>query len=274
MIYDDTICQLGEGPLWHPELNDLFWFDILSKRLHRKGRYWQFDRPVSAAGWVSDSTLMIADSASLFLFDLSSETRTHLCDLEADNPTTRSNDGRADPWGGFWIGTMGLDAQPGAGSIYRYYRGELRRLFSGLTITNAICFAPDRSCAYFTDTTTNIIQRQPLSEPDGWPVGEPEVFLDLRDKPFHPDGAVVDEQGRFWNAQWGFGQVACIGPDGQLIDTIPVPGKQATCPAFGGPDRSTLYCTSAAVGLDGGDHGKTFAIETGSRGQAEHRVIP
>jgi sugar lactone lactonase YvrE len=67
-------------------------------------------------------------------------------------PANRPNDGRADPQNGFWIGTMGKTHAPNAGAIYRYYRGELRRLFAGLTIPNAICFSPDGQSAYFTDT--------------------------------------------------------------------------------------------------------------------------
>ena len=81
--------------------------------------------------------------------------------LEADNPVTRSNDGRADPWGGFWIGTMGFNAEPQAGAIYRYYKGEVLPIVRNITISNAICFAPDRSCAYYTDTPTRQIMPMP-----------------------------------------------------------------------------------------------------------------
>ena len=97
MIFDDTQCQLGEGPLWHPLRKQLFWFDILGKRLHTKGKHWDFDTYVSAAGWIDHDTLIVASANALFHFDITAEQSTHLCDLEADNAVTRSNDGRAEP---------------------------------------------------------------------------------------------------------------------------------------------------------------------------------
>ncbi|HSF92689.1 MAG TPA: SMP-30/gluconolactonase/LRE family protein, partial [Paracoccaceae bacterium] len=132
-VFDPRLCTLGEGPLWHPERNQLFWFDILGKRLLSRDETgpltWQFDEHVSAAGWVDRDTLLIASETALFRFTLSSGVREDIVALEADNPQTRSNDGRADPWGGFWIGTMGNSAQPDAGAIYRFYKGGVTKLF-------------------------------------------------------------------------------------------------------------------------------------------------
>lgn len=275
MIHDDTRCILGEGPLWHPRRQDLFWFDILGKRLHRKGQHWQFDDYVSAAGWVDTDRLLVADANGLFLFDLDTGTRDDLVAMEAENLVTRSNDGRADPFGGFWIGTMGINAEPGAGAIYRYYKGELRQLFAEITISNAICFSPDGGHAYFADTPTRRIMRQRLSAKDGWPEGDPELWLDLTADGLSPDGAVVDAAGNFWNAQWGAGRVACYGADGTFRQAVDLPATQTTCPAFGGPDLRTLFCTSAADGLseDDPDHGKTFSVPVDMRGQEEHQII-
>ena len=273
MIYDDTKCKLGEGPLWHPTRGELFWFDILKKRLHIKGRHWQFSRHVSAAGWLDDDRLLIADSIGLHIFDLATGTTDQICEIEADNSITRSNDGRADPWGGFWIGTMGINAEPDAGAIYRYFRGEVRQLFAKITISNAICFAPDASCAYFCDTKTGKIMRQKLAQSDGWPQGDPEVWLDFGKTSWGADGAVVDGAGNLWNAQWGANRVACYGPDRTMTQTVAFPAAQTSCPAFGGTDLKTLFCTSAADGLIGEDDGKTFATPVETIGQAEHQVI-
>ena len=179
-LHDTRQCLLGEGPLWHPERGQFFWFDILGQRLlsQQDGAplEWQFDEVVSAAGWINRDTLLIASETALFTFNLETGARETLTPLEADNPTTRSNDGRADPAGGFWIGTMGKSAEPGAGAIYRFYRGELRQLFPDITIPNSICFAPDGSTAYFADTLTGLIKRAPL-DAQGWPSAAPEIFL-------------------------------------------------------------------------------------------------
>lgn len=272
MIFDETQCALGEGPLWHPIRQELFWFDILGHRLHSKNKNWQFDTYVSAAGWVDADTLFIASATALLRFTISTGTHEEVCPLEANNPVTRSNDGRADPQGGFWIGTMGIDAQDGAGAIYRYYQGELRQLFAPITISNAICFAPDGNTAYFTDTPTQLIMRVALDK-DGWPLGDPVLHIDLAGTDYRPDGAVVDAKGNLWSAQWGSGRVAGYDPNGQFLESFSFAARQTSCPAFGGPDLKTLYCTSAAVGLEGADQGKTFAVHTNHIGQKEHQVI-
>ncbi len=278
MIFDATPCDLGEGPLWHPGRNQLFWFDILNARLHTPGRHWQFSELVSAAGWIDRDRLLIASESRLSRFDLDTGADETLCPLEADTPATRSNDGRADPQGGFWIGTMGKAAEPGAGAIWRWYRGELRRLFPGLTIPNAICFPPDGRSARFTDTRTRRVMRVAL-DAEGWPLGAPQVFLDLTAEGLNPDGAVIDESGVMWLAQWGAGRGAAGGGPGAVGRAGDVAPPHTSCPAFGGPDRTTLYCTSARQGMDAAalarhpDSGKTFAVAGIARGQSEHRVM-
>ncbi len=277
-ILSKTSCTLGEGPLWHPKRQSLFWFDILGHRLFEHDgtdqREWSFDKAVSAAGWVDNTRLMVASERDLFVFDIESETQTHLVDLEADNPATRSNDGRADPKGGFWIGTMGYDAEPGAGAIYRYFKGELRKLFGDISITNAICFSPDAHYAYFTDTPTKLIRRVALDE-NGWPTGDAEPWLNLTSEGVNPDGAVIDAAGNFWNAQWGASRVACYSPEGVFIEAVEFPALQISCPSFGGPNLQSLFATSAAIGLGDEDplRGQTFVKQMSARGQAEHQVI-
>lgn len=273
-VYSDVLCALGEGPLWHPERKQLFWFDILGKRLFAKGHDnsgggWQFDEYVSAAGWVDRDTLLMASATGLWHYTIGTTDRELVVPLEADNPVTRSNDGRADPQGGFWIGTMGIKAEAYAGAIYRYYKGELRQLFDRITISNAICFAPDGKTAYFSDTVSRRIQKVAL-DAEGWPAGEPEIFVDLRDEELNPDGAVVDVQGNLWNAQWGAGRVACYAPDGTFLHAISVPTSQTTCPAF---DGTTLYVTTAADGLNDAGAGFTYTADVGIAGQREHQVI-
>jgi len=274
-VFSDTQCVLGEGIFWHPLRQSVFWFDILSHRLYERSgetqSLWQFDRAVSAAGWVDETRLLIASERDLFVFDLEAKTETHLVDLERDNAVTRSNDGRADPQGGFWIGTMGYNLEPDAGAIYRWYKGELHPLFDRLTIPNAICFAPDGSCAYFTDTPTKIIRRVAL-DAEGWPVGEPVAWLDLTQEGLNPDGAVVDTAGNLWNAQWGASRVACYDSSGQFVEAVTFPAGQISCPAFGGSEMDRLFATSAAEGVSDPMAGQVFCASTRSTGQVEHQI--
>ncbi|WP_306146296.1 SMP-30/gluconolactonase/LRE family protein [Roseibium sp. MMSF_3412] len=275
-VFDERRCVLGEGPLWHPERQQLFWFDILSKKMMTRENgsagSWEFDEYVSAAGWVSKSEMVIASASQIFLFNLDTGAKTKLCDLEADDPVTRSNDGRADPKGGFWIGTMGINAEQGKGSIYRFYKGELRRLYSGITISNAICFSPDGQTACFADTATQSIQQVTL-DAEGWPNGTPTLFADFSNEDLNPDGAVIDTEGYLWNAQWGANRVARYAPNGDFVDEISFTARQVSCPAFGGADLGTLFATTAAEGLDGNFEGKTYFAQTSAVGQPENRVI-
>ena len=275
-ILSHTICQLGEGAFWHPVRAQFFWFDILGKTLHMienaQERQWRFDDYVSAAGWIDETSLIIASQTALWRFNIDSGNRERLIGLEADNPVTRSNDGRADAQGGFWIGTMGFDAQAEAGAIYRYYRGDLHKLFDHITIPNSICFSPDGRTGYFTDTGTGRIMRQKLDQ-DGWPTGAAHLHVDVSDEDFGPDGSVVDAAGNLWNAQWGAGRVACYDPAGALIRTVSVPTPQASCPAFAGAALADIYVTTAADGLTDPQAGKTYLIASVGPGQAEHKVI-
>ena len=280
-LFDATYCELGEGALWHPERNALFWFDILGQRLLMRSksqfRQWLFDEIVSAAGWVDDATLFVAGETGLWRFDVETGARARIAALEADDPATRSNDGRADPWGGFWIGTMGKAAEPGAGAVYRYYRGTVTKLFADITIPNAIAFAPDGRFATFADTVTRQVMRVALDPSDGMPCTLPELFLDLTADGLNPDGAVFDVDGGFWLAQWGVGRVACYAPDGALQRTVRVPTPHSSCPAFGGEDGTTLFITTArehlspdAIGWKRA--GQTFCAPVEAVGQREHCV--
>ncbi len=281
-VYDATACGLGEGPLWHPVRGQLFWFDITASTLYTRQddrlRRWRFKEMVSAAGWVDQDTLLIASETALLRFDLRSAEQTPVVALEADNPVTRSNDGRADPWGGFWIGTMGKQAESAAGAIYRYYRGELRQIIADISISNAICFAQDRNCAYYTDTAEQIIWRQPLEPVHGWPAGERQPLLDLRAEDLNPDGAVCDADGNLWVAQWGAARIACYSPRGEFLQAIPAPTAHVTCPAFGGTDLTRLFATSARQGLSASQlasqpAGQTLYLDQGVKGQPEPAVI-
>ncbi len=279
MIFDNRPCTLGEGPLWHPIRKQLFWFDILNRRLLSRSeegpQEWHFADMVSAAGWINNEELLIASERALFRFNVDTGAKSHVKGVDLETSTTRSNDGRTDPLGGFWIGTMGKNAEPAAGAIWRFYKGELRKIFPGLTIPNAICFPPGGRSAHFTDTVTGRVMRVGL-DAEGWPKGTPEVFLDLTAEGLNPDGAVIAADGTMWLAEWGAARVAAYAPDGTRVRTIAFDAPHLTCPAFG---EGTLYCTSALQGMDQAARsafplsGMTFAAAGVAQGQSEHRVI-
>ncbi|WP_065335093.1 SMP-30/gluconolactonase/LRE family protein [Tritonibacter mobilis] len=285
-IFDARACTLGEGPLWHPERQQLFWFDIVNRRLlSRQGDQpldWPLDRMASAAGWIDHDHLLLASEAGLSRFNLETGTEDMLREIEADNPLTRSNDGRADPWGGFWMGTMSKAGDPGQGTLYRWTATELRVIETGMSTPNAICFDQTRACAFYTDTKTRIIWRQPVDPATGWPNRAKQVFVDLRatsSSPEHkPDGAVIDADGCLWSAQWGSARVARYNPDGQALSAIDLPTGHTSCPAFGGADLTTMYVTTARQKLPADrpewqeTAGQVFSVSLPVTGCAEPRI--
>lgn len=281
-IFDDRSCELGEGPLWHPERQQLFWFDIVNRKLlARSGdrqQSWSFSDMVSAAGWIDRDHLLIVGERALLRFNIETGEHETIAEL-ALGEGLRTNDGRADPWGGMWFSSMSKKAEAGAGAIFRFYKGQITELYSEITIPNAICFSPDRRFAYFADTEPSVIKRVALDAETGMPDGEPEIFLDLAADGLNPDGAVTDAEGNLWNAQWGASRVAVYDPQGTLIKTIAIGAPHSSCPAFGGEDMTAMFCTTAREGLsaqdlsDAPESGMVFAAKEAGRGLPEPRVI-
>jgi sugar lactone lactonase YvrE len=271
MIFDDRLCELGEGPLWHPLRGQLFWFDILNRRLMTRGpggpEEWVFAEMVSAAGWAGRDLLVIACESGLMRFDLQTGASEMLARVDAGQPATRSNDGRADPLGGFWWGTMGKRGgeDAGLGAVWRWHRGEARKVVPGLTIPNAICF-PDARTAQFACSVAGKVWRVALDE-DGWPAGDPWLFLDAGAEGLIPDGCVIDAAGNAWLAEWGAGRVAVHGPDGRFLAAHAV------------PDMATLYVTTALEHMTAAaraahpDAGKVFALPGAGPGRPEPQVM-
>ena len=180
--FDETPCDLGEGPLLASpnaasSSGSMSSATAFLTREGDKTRAWSFDRIVSAAGWVDRDRLLIASETDLFVFDLQTGTSESLVPLEADNPGSRSNDGRADPWGGFWIGTMGRRAEAKVGGVYHYRAGVLNKIISDISIPNSICFSPDGRTAYFTDAGCHLIRKCATDPETGMPIGEVDRFL-------------------------------------------------------------------------------------------------
>lgn len=281
-IFDDRVCGLGESPLWHPERETLFWVDIPNQVLmSRRGstvRNYEFDEMISAIGWIDVDRLLIAAESGLSSFDLISGERALLCGVEADRSTHRSNDARADPWGGFWVGTMHKEADHARGAIYRWYGRRLRRVADRLTVPNGICFDRDRARAYYADSHQQIMYVLAVNAETGWPEASPKVFCDLSGQDRVVDGAVVDQEGCVWAAMYGAGEITRFGPDAAVMSRIETQTPRPTCPAFGGSDARDLYVTTASLGLEAEPspdrrHGTTLVFPESVRGRHEPPVV-
>jgi len=276
-------CHLGEGPTYDAATDTAWWFDIVERRLFEArldtGRITIHSLDVMGSALAridAHRQLLVADDG-LYVRDAADGRMTLYHQLEADNAATRSNDARVHPSGTFWIGTMGRQAERGLGAIYALHRGELSRLYDGVTIPNAICFSPDGTTGYFADTGKNVLFRIDLDAATGLPRGAP-VALVTRRGGGGIDGAVVDADGLIWNARWGGGCIDVYSPQGEHLRTLRVPARQSSCPAFVGQDFSRLLVTSAwqDMGDDAKradpDHGRTFVLDVAARGRAEPDV--
>lgn len=284
-ILSEHVCELGEGPTYDPHNDALFWFDIVNGKLIEQAlsggaaKVHVLGQMASALAVIDRDRQLIATETGLHVRDRTTGKLTLHTPVEANNPETRSNDARVHPCGAFWVSTMGKKAQGGAGSIYRFFKGELRTLFSGLSIPNSIAFSADGAIAYFTDSATGIIMRTACDPSTGMPVGEPMAFADRGGGAGDHDGSVVDLDGTLWNARWGEGRITAYGPDGSLLRSVAMPVGQPTCPAFVGKNADRLAVTSAWAGLDERQHalqpdaGKTFLLDLPVRGRFEPHVM-
>jgi sugar lactone lactonase YvrE len=281
-LFIDSKCELGEGIFWHPLVERLFWFDILNNTLFSATANgilvdrFTFETRVSAAGVIDADNLAIASAAGIYKLNLATDARELIAPLEPQSTTTRSNDGRVNPAGGFWIGTMALRDPGGvaAGALYQVRGGQVTTILPRIYIPNSACFSPDGRTAYFADTVENTIRKVSTDPDTGLPNGPWQEFVG-KNHPGSPDGSVVDSEGFIWNARWRGNCVIRFAPDGRVDRVIDVPTLQPTCPAFGGKDLKTLFISSARENMSAEqmatfpDAGGVFAIEVDVPGLPE-----
>ena len=282
---DAPAAMLGEGPTYDPHTGTAWWFDIVGKKLFEYALETHavkiHDLPVmgSVLARVDGERQIVATETGLHLRHVASGAMQLVTPIEADNPVTRSNDGRVHPCGALWFGTMGKNAEDKAGSIYHVARGVVTKLYPDITIPNAICFSPDGTAAYFADTDAARLMRVPIDPATALPAGEPAVFFDHTGGDGGLDGAVCDADGTVWNARWGAGCIDAYSPEGKRIATLEAPASQTSCPAFVGGNADRLLVTSARQGLSqeqlaaDPDAGSTFLLDYPVRGRFEPDYI-
>lgn len=283
-VLSDVSCHLGEGPSYDALTDALFWFDILGCRLLEQplsgGAAIIHELPVmaSAVAAVDKDRQLLVTETGLQLRDRATGKLDMLAEVEADRPDTRSNDARVHPCGALWFSTMSRKAEEQAGAIYWFSSGEVKRLFSHITIPNSICFSPDGAIGYFADTRENRLYRMACDPETGLPVDDPVLILEGNETPGGIDGSVVDADGKIWNARWGGARLDVLTSRGELIHSIELPVRQPSCPAFIGRNADRLAVTSALEGMDADarradpDAGKTFVLDLEVKGRLDPPV--
>ncbi|PSN19494.1 gluconolaconase [filamentous cyanobacterium CCP5] len=248
-------ARLGEGPVWDARIQGLYWVDIYNRRVHRfdpasgADKVWDLDTVVSGISLVAEdpSKLIVAQRHGLGVLDLATGTAEPLVAIEADRPHTRLNDLKCDPQGRLWVGTMHNHEQPEA-HLYRYDKGSLEIMETGLSISNGLGWSPDGQLFYLTDSPRQIIYAYSFDLERG-DIGDRRPFIDLTPETFYPDGLSVDSEGCLWSAMWNGGCLIRFDPDGQEMTRMALPLPLVTSCAFGGADLTELFITTASVGL-------------------------
>ena len=268
-------ARLAEGPVWDARSGRLAWIDVLSSQvLLTDVASGQTDvievpshvgsiAPRAAGGFVAalqDGFWVVGDGRP-----------RRITSVAEARPGLRFNDGKCDPAGRFWAGTMAYDEAPGAGALYRLNRdGRASLMLDGVTISNGLAWSSDGRTMYYVDSPTRRVDAFSFAPQTGEIGGRRTVIL-LPPGLGVPDGMTLDAEGGIWVALWGGGVVHRY-LDGQLAQVIRLPVSQATSCAFGGADLDELYVTSAREGLSREQReaqplaGAVFRVRPGVRG--------
>jgi len=250
---------LGESPFWHPDEAALYWCDIPGRQLHRwvpssaTHTAWPVASEPASCAPLPGGALLLACRDGLFRFDPASGQRRRIARPPYDPAYERFNDGKADPQGRFWVGTLYEPRQPPNAALYRWAAGRLDRMAGDITVSNGLAFSPDGRTLYRSDTTSHRVYALDFDGGDGslsrqrvfaeFPVKQPEQ--ELATYGGRPDGAAVDAEGAYWCAMYEGQRLLRFAPEGALLQELPLPVRCPTMPCFGGADLRTLYVTTA-----------------------------
>jgi len=278
-IFSNHKDQVGESPVWDAEGLCLWWVDIESQCIRKKSlegqlQSWHLPEKVGCIALTANRQVVAAMETSIALLSLESDGRYKqqtLATMAHPKLGMRFNDGRCDPSGRMWIGTMVMDMgkAENAGGLYCLdERGLTGPYVEGLYTPNGLAFSPDGGTMYFSDShpMAQKIWRCQIELASG-NLSNQSLFVDMTDLQGRPDGAAMDAQGHYWICGNDAGLVHCFDTAGRCIESLPVPfAKPAMC-AFGGVDLQTMFVTSIVPGNKALD-------TTGQSGQVVSAHLP
>ncbi|MGI9147520.1 MAG: SMP-30/gluconolactonase/LRE family protein [Chloroflexota bacterium] len=282
----DAHARVGEGPVWDDSSGTLVWVDIMSHAVHRfdpatgQNRTIDVGQPVGAAALRRDGDgLVLALRDGFGMLDEGSDQVHMVAAVEADVPTNRMNDGKCDPKGRFWAGTMAFEPSRDApnGALYRLDPDlKVSRMLGGVILSNGLGWSPDGRRMYYIDSMTQGMDVFDFDPRDG-SISNRQRLITIAPGEGLPDGMTVDAEGGLWMALHGTGSIRRYTPDGRIDRVVRVPPSMVTCCAFGGPDLTDLYITTMSLGLSERDRhaqplaGALFRCRPGVRGLPANR---
>jgi len=261
-------ASLGEGAIWDEQRNVLYWIDINNHLLHCYDPKTNSDSSIDVKEKPGCVVRRADDHGGGFMLGLpgkfihlenqtfkpgTAASITVIATMEQDIKTNRMNDGKCDPAGRFWCGSMVLDFNNSKhqGNLWMLDRNhDLHLMLSGVTISNGIVWNGTKDTMYYIDTETNKIDAFDYDNQKGTIKNRRTAVANSWGG--HFDGMTIDSNDNLYVAVWGGSAVQKINPlSGELLATIKVPGvKNVTSCAFGGPKLEDLYITSSAEGAD------------------------
>ncbi len=255
-------CLLGESPMWHPHEQKLYWCDIPGHRLHCLDprtsvlQRWDFKTDVACCAPTTGPELLLAMRDGVWRFDPANGVRTRIVDPPYDVAVERFNDGKCDPQGRFWVGTIFEPRQPALAALYCLEGGELERRAKGITVSNGLAWSPDGRTMYWSDTKAHRIDCFDVDLQSGALSGQccfaqfaPRIEGEALDGyGGRPDGAAVDAQGCYWVAMFEGARLLRLSPSCETLREVRLPVQCPTMVCFGDADLKTLYITTASHG--------------------------
>jgi len=275
----DAHAVLGEGAAWSVERQRLYWVDIFGRMVHVYNPVDGSDRAIpvgQAIGTLAPRQkggLVLALKAGIYFMDETSGGLEQVCAPESHLPNNRFNDGKCDPAGRFWAGTMSDKSESGAGALYRLDADlSVHKMVDHITTSNGMIWSLDARTMYYIDTPTRTVWAFDYDNATG-ALSRRRAAITIPKEEGGPDGMTIDAEGMLWVAMWEGWQVNRYNPlTGQKLASIPVPVARVTSMAFSGPDLDTLYITTAQMKDPDAERerqphaGGLFKIKPGVRG--------
>lgn len=251
----DSKSELGEGAIWNYKTKELIWVNI-------KGEILNFFNPsinnnkemftgqmIGTVVPAESGNMLVALENGIYMLDPETGTKNFIVDPEKDIPDNRFNDGKCDPAGRFWAGTMSMVGKKEAGALYRFDPDStIHKMIDNVTTSNGIVWSLEKDKMYYIDTPTRKVMAYDYNNNTG-EISNPEIAVEVPADLGAPDGMTIDADGNLWIALWGGSAVGCWNPEtGELLRTVKVPAKNVTSCAFGDKDLKTLYITTARQG--------------------------
>lgn len=248
----DSKSELGEGAIWNSEKDELLWINIKGKILNIYKPKTENNIELFTGQMIGtvvptlSGKVLVALQNGIYGLDPQTGTKKLIVDPETELPNNRFNDGKCDPAGRLWVGTMSIINEKGVGSLYRLDTDStIQKMVENVSISNGIVWSLDEKKLYYIDTPTQKVMVYNYDIETG-NISNPKVAITIPKELGAPDGMTIDENGNVWIALWGGSAIGCWNPEtGELLRTIEVPAKNVTSCAFGDTDLGTLYITTA-----------------------------